>query len=183
MPLVEIREIPGLPGYGVDRDGGVWTRRLRGPARGRTEASLPWKRLVTRRDHGGYMRAVAWYGAIPRLILVHRAVLGAFVGPCPVGMEARHLNGEGADNRLINLTWGTKKENASDRKSHGGYSRGTECPSARLTEDQVLSIRRRYAAGESTMLGMAREYGVAHATVAKVVHRKTWLHLRDQVSP
>lgn len=177
MPPSEIREIPGLLGYGVDRDGGLWTRRLRGPARGRTEAELPWKRKMTRRDHGGYMRAVAWYGAELRLILVHRAVLAAFVGPCPAGMEARHLNGEHADNRLVNLAWGTKKENAADRKRHGGYPHGTECPSARLTEDEVLSIRRRYTGGQSTMLGMAREYRVARGTIAKIVHGKTWLHL------
>jgi HNH endonuclease/NUMOD4 motif len=50
---------------------------------------------------------------------VHRLVLGAFVGPCPEGMECRHLNGDRADNRLENLAWGTPHENGMDRLRHG----------------------------------------------------------------
>lgn len=50
---------------------------------------------------------------------VHRLVLEAFVGPCPPGMEARHiLVRDVTDNRLVNLAWGTRFENAQDRKRH-----------------------------------------------------------------
>lgn len=50
---------------------------------------------------------------------IHRLVLESFVGPCPPGMECRHLNGNPSDNRLINLAWGTKEENAHDKVLHG----------------------------------------------------------------
>ena len=50
---------------------------------------------------------------------VHRLVLEAFVGPCPPGMETRHLNGNPKDNRLVNLAWGTPSENSQDTKDHG----------------------------------------------------------------
>lgn len=50
---------------------------------------------------------------------VHRLVLEAFVGPCPPGMETRHLNGNPKDNRLENLAWGSATENAQDTKDHG----------------------------------------------------------------
>lgn len=49
---------------------------------------------------------------------IHRLVLEAFVGPCPEGMEARHINGDHQDNRLENLCWGTKEENMKDRVLH-----------------------------------------------------------------
>ena len=45
---------------------------------------------------------------------VHRMVLEAFVGPCPEGMQCRHLNDVKNDNRLNNLAWGTRKENSAD---------------------------------------------------------------------
>src|SRR5262245_15574121 len=38
---------------------------------------------------------------------VHHLVLEAFVGPRPSGMEARHLNDDPSDNRLVNLAYGT----------------------------------------------------------------------------
>ena len=50
---------------------------------------------------------------------VHRLVLAAFVGPCPEGMECRHLNGKSTDNRLGNLKWGTPAENREDQRRHG----------------------------------------------------------------
>lgn len=61
---------------------------------------------------------------------VHRLVLEAFVGPCPAGMECRHLNGNPSDNRLENLAWGTKRENGYDRVLHGMNlnAEKTACP-------------------------------------------------------
>jgi hypothetical protein len=50
---------------------------------------------------------------------VHTLVLTAFVGPCPQGMECRHLDGNPANNRLGNLKWGTPEENWADRRRHG----------------------------------------------------------------
>jgi hypothetical protein len=50
---------------------------------------------------------------------VHCAVLEAFVGPCPPGKECRHLDGNGQNNKLQNLKWGTRLENVQDSIKHG----------------------------------------------------------------
>lgn len=65
-----------------------------------------------------------------RTVKAHRLVLIAFVGPPPEGMEALHRNGNPADNRLENLRWGTKSENAHDAVRHGSHpeARKTHCP-------------------------------------------------------
>lgn len=47
---------------------------------------------------------------------VHRLVLESFVGPCPVGLEARHLNGDKEANNLFNLQWGTSDQNVEDNR-------------------------------------------------------------------
>lgn len=50
---------------------------------------------------------------------VHRLVLETFVGPCPEGMEARHVKtNDPGNNHLENLEWGTPKQNGEDRKRH-----------------------------------------------------------------
>lgn len=57
--------------------------------------------------------------------LVHRLVLEAFKGPCPPGMEARHVQtNDTSDNRLGNLAWGTYTENELDKRAHGTSSLG-----------------------------------------------------------
>ena len=43
--------------------------------------------------------------------LVHQLVMEAFAGPRPDGFEVLHLNHEPADNRLVNLKYGTRSEN------------------------------------------------------------------------
>lgn len=63
-------------------------------------------------------------------VKTHRAVLMAFVGPCPPNMEALHRNGHAWDNRLVNLRWGTSSENSYDLVRHGNHNhaRVTHCP-------------------------------------------------------
>lgn len=55
---------------------------------------------------------------------VHRIVLEAFVGLRPEGMVCRHLDGNGLNNNLSNLKWGTVKENYKDMVKHGRSLRG-----------------------------------------------------------
>lgn len=50
---------------------------------------------------------------------IHRLVLEAFIGPCPLGMVACHNNGNAYDNKLSNLRWDTPRNNAIDTIRHG----------------------------------------------------------------
>lgn len=61
---------------------------------------------------------------------VHHLVLNAFVGPRPAGMEACHGPGGALDNRLVNLRWGTREDNARDQLRYGTNARmrRTHCP-------------------------------------------------------
>ena len=54
--------------------------------------------------------------------------------------------------------------------------RGTEHPSVKLTEAQVVEIRERYLHGEKriSMTELGARYGVSHQTVRAIVHGETW---------
>lgn len=53
-------------------------------------------------------------------MLVHRAVLAAFVGPAPIDKPiTRHLDGDPTNNRLSNIAYGTYVENEADKLQHG----------------------------------------------------------------
>jgi hypothetical protein len=53
--------------------------------------------------------------------MVHALVLAAFVGPRPPGADSRHLDGNYINNRLDNLSWGTRSENIRDAIRHGTW--------------------------------------------------------------
>lgn len=105
--------------------------------------------------------------------MVHHLVLDAFVGSRDPGCECRHLDGSRTNNRLDNLAWGTKHENAADRDRHGTTPRGEKVGSAKLTEDQVKAI----LADRRLLAEVAADYGVTFAAISAIRHRKTWAHI------
>lgn len=50
---------------------------------------------------------------------VHQLMLEAFVGSRPAGMVALHDNDIGDDNRIANLSWGTRSKNGKDAARNG----------------------------------------------------------------
>ena len=63
-----------------------------------------------------------------KMHLAHVWVLEAFVGPRPKGAVARHLNDNRHDNRLENLMWGSRSENAQDAVINGKRKLREVCP-------------------------------------------------------
>ena len=99
--------------------------------------------------------------------LIHRMVLEAFEGPCPEGNEARHLDGDRANPSASNLRWGTPLENAADKEAHGTVMRGGRHGAAKLTDAQVVELRRRCHAKENYG-ALAAEYGIKRGTVRHI---------------
>ena len=158
--------IVGFDGdYAVSSCGRVWSKK-----------SGAWKELKRTPDNNGYLHvSLCRFGKV-RNYTVHRLVLEAFVGPRPDGMEARHLNGRKNDNRAFNLAWGTRSENEFDKQRHGNGSRGSGNPSAKLTEDDVKSIRTRLDRGERQH-EIGSKFGVCRAAVGAIKTRKNWRHI------
>jgi hypothetical protein len=105
-------------------------------------------------------------------------VLEAFVGPCPPGMECRHLNGVPFDNRVENLTWGTASENLADRKRHDpGVMVGERNAHAKLRASDVIAIRA--ALRSVTSKALAMRYGVSIAAIQAIKKRRSWAHLPE----
>ena len=108
-----------------------------------------------------------------RKVLVHVLVLEVFVGPRPAGMQARHRNGDGSDNRLKNLQWGTPSQNQMDRLVHGTSNRGEHNPMAKLTIQRVREIKARLAAGDRVR-ELGRELGISHTLVSNIKTGSRW---------
>ena len=107
---------------------------------------------------------------------LHILVLTAFDGPCPAGLECRHLDGNPANNRRDNLKWGTPTENAADRDRHGTTARGDKNAAAQLTEAQAREIKSR-AGRHGVGRVLAREFGVSESIISDIRTGRTWSHL------
>ncbi len=168
---VEFREIPDFPGYCVGDDGSVWTRK-------NTHGQLGsvWKRRKPYRN-AGYPAVRLCIKGKCTFRLVHVLVMTLFVGERPEGMEVCHQNGDPTDARLVNLRWDTHSGNTEDARRHGTMYMGSRHHLARLTEDGVREIRRRFAAGESCKK-LAHDNGVSRTTIERIVKRIMWRHLQ-----
>jgi hypothetical protein len=76
---------------------------------------------------------------------------------------------------------GTHQDNVEDYKRKGRYAliRGERHALAKLTEDKVLEIRRRYCPGDpvNCARALAKKMGVTRRTIRYVVKKLRWGHV------
>ncbi len=111
---------------------------------------------------------------------IHTLVLLAFVGPCPEGMECRHLDGTRTNCALANLCWGTRAENVADQRRHGvfnwGDKYGESHHNAQMTDEVAREIGLYFMQGGDPKY-LARLSSLSTQTFGKIKRGWTWTHL------
>jgi hypothetical protein len=130
-------------------------------------------------DKEGYLRVSFRVGSGNKTIsaLIHHLVLSAFIGPRPLGLIRRHLDGNSQNNSLTNLCYSTHKENMVDRKRDGRPGpRGTKQHKNKLSESDVIQIKDLLKIGLSGSY-VGHLYGVTESCVwgIKSGHSWSWL--------
>lgn len=169
--MVKLRHIPGFEGYAASRDGRIWSKRIPGANR----IGRKWKALKGK-DNKGYRYVTLYEDGLPDDWPVHQLILLTFVGPLPEGQETRHKNGIRNDNRLENLHYGTRKQNAEDCVEHGTQPHGATHGRSKLTEDQAKEIIN-YRINGVRNGELAEMYGVSKALISLILHGRIWTHL------
>ena len=107
----------------------------------------------------------------------HRVSYTAFIGEIPEGAHILHTCDNPACCNPEHLRPGTCAENMKDKVQKDRQAKGEGNGRAKLTDDAVLYIRRRYAEGGISMRALAREYDVSSVLISLVVRRKIWTHV------
>lgn len=108
-----------IPGYKATEDGRIFSTNSNWRGYGERE-------LHQTPNSDGYPSVRLMIDGKRKRMAVHTLVAYEFLGTrISTQEELRHLNGTKTDNRVENLAWGSRKENAEDRESHGRTSRGT----------------------------------------------------------
>jgi HNH endonuclease/NUMOD4 motif len=146
------RPVPEREGFYEVSDWG----RLRSVARKvdygvRGHATYAGRLMVQFKKPNGYLCVDLQRQGKKKREYVHRLVALAFIGPCPIGKEVDHIDGDRAHNAIINL-----------RYLHKSKNRG-----AKLTDDQVVEIRRLYLEGMSNRQ-LGKIFGVTESAIRKI---------------
>lgn len=125
---------------------------------------------------------VRWIGKKYR---THRLAYELTHGAIPQGLHVLHHCDTPRCCNPAHLFLGTQADNMADmtakgrgrnsRKGQKGYQHtGENNHAAKLTSNDVQSIRARHAAGQITFVQLAHEYHVSPCTIRLIVIRKTW---------
>ena len=144
-----------------------------------------WSKVAKRGDGDCWLwvasRTNSGYGRFryqDKMQSAHRFAYRYLVGPIPDGMYVCHC----CDNKLCvnpdHLFLGTAVDNVHDMDAKGRRAnrKGIAHSMAKLTEVDVLEIRRRVAFGE-TQATVAKDYRISESSISFIVKRQRWTHI------
>ena len=101
----------------------------------------------------------------------------------PVGYEIDHIDCNKLNNVISNLEYVSHKENVRRAHANGlcDYSKynianGSAIGSSKLTEEQVVEIKKRLLSGD-TGVAISKDYGVSRDAISCIKMEKTWKHI------
>lgn len=170
---IEIKTIPEFPSHAVSKKGFVYSK-TRKDQLGRLRTG---KKL--NEYNNGSIYPHVWITVDKRRFLrkVSRLVLTTFVGPCPDGMECRHLDSNSQNSSLDNLCWGTHQENINDRTLAGTTACGERQGRSILKNRDISVIKYLYKTGMFRYKDIAFQFNVSISTIWQIIKGKTWNHL------
>jgi len=77
------------------------------------------------------------------------------------------------------VRWATAKQQAQNRRGRSDY--GERNSRAKLSNEQVREIRRRYTGQRGEQKALRLEFGLSPATISNILRRHTWVRVGEQV--
>ncbi len=106
---------------------------------------------------------------------VHRLVAYSFIGLPPTPRhEIRHFDGNKQNNNSNNLCWGTRKDNEYDKIRHNKTNRGQRNGRSKLTECQVVEIRKLLLQDNLLQRQIAAIFNVSRMTISDIKGGRSW---------
>ena len=112
---------------------------------------------------------------------MHRLMYELHRGPIPDGLQVCHRCDVRHCCNPDHLFLGTATDNMQDasRKGRTVKRQGSLHHLVKLTEEQVIEIRRNSTGLPGEQTAMARKYGVTKSNIGAILRRKSWCHLPD----
>jgi predicted XRE-type DNA-binding protein len=91
-------------------------------------------------------------------------------------MECRHLDGNPENNRVDNLCWGTRSENAQDSMKHGTFvnNNGSRSYAAKVSDKQIVQIRKLTEERKLTQREIGELFNLNQSEISRIKTKKRW---------
>lgn len=123
-------------------------------------------------DINGYGRVNAGNG---KTVFAHRTMYEEYKGSAE-GKFVLHRCDNPKCCNPEHLFLGNAKDNYDDMVSKGRHKRGSQLPQSKITENDVIEIRRMYSSGEKQRV-IGDIFGINQATVSEICSLKKWKHV------
>lgn len=161
--LNKIKVIDGFENYCVDTAGNIWSLNYRGHGR--------VKKLKQKKDKDGYLLINLFNNNKVFTKKVHRLVAETFIKNCKKLPEVNHKNGIKNDNRVENLEWVTRSQNAIHMYNTGLCKKRFGKDNAR--SKVVLQIKNGIVIAEFySIMDAQRETGVSSGNICNCCKKK-----------
>lgn len=124
----------------------------------------------------GYGYIAVWTEGRYHYFMAHRHAWERRHGAIPPGQVVMHTCDRRPCVREAHLLLGSQAENIADMVVKGRQARGERNHRAKLTEVEVLEIRRRMSQGASGP-ELARQFGVSHGVIYGIKNGRIWTHV------
>lgn len=125
----------------------------------------------------GYLSVQLWKDGKVKNFQVHRLVADVFCGGLTPDQEVNHKDGVKTHNEPENLEVVTRSENIRHAYRLGlmtsNVPSGQAHHNATLTDEQVKMVRRLFSSENWSGPRLAREFGVNHSTIYRIVKHQT----------
>jgi hypothetical protein len=147
--------------------------------KGRVYSKRSSKVLTPQVNQYGYHQLTLYIDGAKINKRVHRLVAEVFLGESN-GLQVNHINGIKTDNSIENLEYVTSKQNHEHAISTGLMPLGSLRPGAKLTEDDVVLIKK-LMLNDLDDQEISELTGTVTATISKIRHGKRWTHVMPDV--
>jgi hypothetical protein len=140
----------------------------------KTRGCWLWMGTHTKIEHYGKI----YRGPPGKFMLAHRLAWILAHGPIPKGKLVLHKCDNPPCVRESHLFLGTHLDNNKDKVNKGRHVKGERCHMHKLTEKDVIQIRKLLRSGRLSKVKIAGMFGVVGRTIRWIETRHTWKHLK-----
>lgn len=169
--MSRFEKIEGYDNYLISDDGNVY--------------SLNYGRLTKlspRVNKGGYLYVNLCKNGKYKSVRIHRLVAKHFLPDYDENLQVNHIDGNKMNNKLSNIEMVTQSGNLKHAVKMGLLvnPKGEEHWCAKLSEEKVKEIRKKYKPHIYTQKMLADEYGVSRSNIKFILANKIWKDIAEE---